>query len=167
MEIENLDGVQMIDGDYEKYVQELFNETVNRNNTFKDAKMEPASLDNFERKAIVLVGYKRFLSQLSADAQEKLRLVLLKSEANYKQHFILVDALSEFNSINYEDWYKKQINGADGVWIGDGMADQYMLKVNKITNELYEEIGDEYGYLLNRNRFTLVKLLSSAEKEDV
>ena len=41
----------------------------------------------------------------------------------------------------------------------------YMLKINKVTNELYEEIGDEYGYVLNRNRPVLVKLLSSLEEE--
>ena len=168
-QILNLDkapDVELVSGDYEGYVHTLFADMVERNNTYKDAKLDPASLESFERKVIVLVGYKRFFSQLTPDGQEKMSLVLLKAESIYKLHFIVVDTLSDFSSYNYEEWFKRQITGAEGVWVGDGIADQYMLKVNKVTNELYEEIGDEYGYVLNRNRPTLVKLLSSMEEDE-
>lgn len=166
LNIERAPGVEFVSGDFEDYVHSLFAEMVERNNVYKDAKLDPESLTAYERRAIVLVGYKRFISQLTPDGQEKMSLVLLKAEANYKIHFIIVDAVSEFGAYNYQEWFKRQVTGADGIWIGDGIADQYMLKINKITNELYEEIGDEYGYVLNRNRPTLVKLLSSVEEED-
>jgi len=166
LDISKTPSVELVSGDYEEYVHTLFADMVERNNTYKDAKLNPESLENFERKVIVLFGYKRFFSQLTPDGQEKMSLVLLKAESIYKLHFIVVDAISDFSSYNYEEWFKRQITGADGIWIGDGVADQYMLKVNKVTNELYEEIGDEYGYVLNRNRPTLVKLLSSMEEED-
>ena len=156
----------LIDGDYETFVHSLFAEMVDRNNTYKDAKLNPDSLNVFERKVVMLIGYKRFFSCLTSDGQEKMNLVLQKAESIYKLHFIIVDAISNYTAFNYEEWFKRQISGADGIWIGDGIADQYMLKINKVTNELYEEIGDEYGYVLNRNRPTLVKLLSSLEEED-
>ena len=163
---EKVPGIELVSSSYEEYVHTLFADMVERNNTYKDAKLDPESLEGFERRVVVLVGYKRFFSQLTPDGQEKMSLVLLKAESIYKLHFIVVDAISDFSSYNYEEWFKRQITGAEGIWIGDGVADQYMLKVNKVTNELYEEIGDEYGYVLNRNRPTLVKLLSSMEEED-
>ena len=49
--------------------------------------------------------------------------------------------------------------------MGEGIADQYVLKINKITSNLYEEIAPEYGYLLTRGKPTLIKLLSSETEE--
>ncbi len=163
---DKISGAELVSDSYEAYVHTLFAEMVNRNNTYKEANLDVESLESFERRVIVLVGYKRFFSKLTPDGQEKMRLVLLKAESIYKLHFVIVDAVSDFGSYNYDDWFKRQITGADGIWVGDGIADQYMLKINKITNELYEEIGDEYGYVLNRNKPTLVKLLSSVEEDE-
>lgn len=151
--------------EYDNFVGKLFTEMVNRNNTYKDANLDIASLEQFERKVIVIIGFKHFYEQLPAESKEKLSILIEKAEAIYKIHFVIAEALSDFNTFAYDSWYKRHITGSDGIWIGDGIADQYMLKINKITSELYEEIGDEYGYALNRNRPTLVKLLSSKEED--
>ena len=44
------------------------------------------------------------------------------------------------------------------------MTDQYVLKPNKVTSDLYEELDSDFGYLFIRIRPVLVKLLSSAEE---
>lgn len=157
--------VECVSGDYEEYVRTLFNEAVVRNNTYKEAKMDQKSLEPFERRIIVIVGCKRLFEQLSADGKEKLGLVFLKSEANYKQHFIIVDSSSDFNSYRYDEWYKKQINGADGIYIGDGVTDQYVVKVTKLTRDMYEEIGSSYAWVVGKSRPTLTKLLSCRGEE--
>ena len=105
--------------------------------------------------------------QLTADGKEKLGLLLEKAESFYKLHFVIVESLTQLNTYSYDTWYKRQITGADGLWIGDGVADQYMLKLNKITSDLYDENGNEYGYVIVRNRPTLIKLLSPKTEEEV
>ena len=157
-------GAECVQDNFEEFINDLFHQAVERNNAFKDAKMDPAALDAFERKVIVLMGYKRLFNRLTPDGQEKLSLILSKTESVYKLHFVIVEGVSELNSFNYEEWFKKHLKGDEGVWVGDGVADQYLLKISKVTSELYEEIGDAYGYVLNRNRPTLVKLLSAAEE---
>lgn len=152
-------------GNFEASVQSMFNEMVLRNNTYKEAGMNVASLDNFDEKTYVIVGLKHFYELLSNDGKEKFRLLIEKAESIYKVHFMLVETVSQFNNFNYESWYKKQITGSDGLFIGDGVADQYMLKVSKVTSELYQEVGSEYGYLFIRNRSTLIKLIASKDDE--
>lgn len=156
---------QLVQGEYEAFVQSLFANMVERNNTYKDANLDVSTLGSYERCVYIVVGMKRFYEQLSSDGKEKLDLLLEKAESFYKLHFVIIESVSELGNYSYSSWYKRHITGADGLWIGDGVADQYLLKINKITSELYEEVGDEYGYLLSRNRPSLIKVLSSLEEE--
>lgn len=160
-------GAKAVKDNYESFVQNLFSEMVERNNTFKDAKMELSSLDNYKEKIYVFVGFKRFCEQLTDDGKEKLGLLIEKAESYYKLHFVIIESLTQFSAYSYDNWYKRHITGADGLWVGDGVADQYMLKINKITSELYEEVGNDYGYVITRNKPSLVKLLSPKSDEEV
>lgn len=160
-------GCKVIDSNFESFVQEVFADMATRNNTYKDAKMDPASLEKFEEKVYMIIGLKRFVEQLTDDGKEKLSILLAKAESFYKLHFVIAEAVSSMSSFSYEEWYKRHVNGSEGLWIGDGVADQYTLKISKVTNELYEEIGNEYGYSVVRNKPTLIKLLSSNINEEV
>lgn len=153
-------------GNYESFVQSLFGEMVLRNNTYKDAMLDPDSLTSFEERTYVIVGMKRLLDQLTPDGKDKLSTLLEKAEAIYKLHFVVVETAAGYKDCAYGGWYKRHLNGADGVWIGDGIADQYFLKINKITSELYEEIGSDYGYLVSRNRPIRIKTLSRESAEE-
>ena len=151
--------------DYELLAQELFADMVRRNNTFKDANMDMDALEDFEEKMYVIIGFNRFMERLSEDGRDKMKVLLERGEAFYKIRFILVDSAAHFGAYNYEGWYKRHISGADGLWIGDGVTDQYLLKVNKLSSDLYQELGTEYGYLFKRGRMTQVKLLNAMEEE--
>lgn len=153
-------------GSYEELVVDMFSQMVQRNNTYKDAQLDPASLDAFGERTYMIVGLKRFYEQLSADGKEKFSILLEKGEAIYKLHFVFVESLTQFNSFAYDGWFKRHITGTEGLWIGDGVADQYVLKISKVTSELYDEIGPAYGYVLNRSRPTLVKLLAAGTEEE-
>lgn len=152
----------LITSNYEEVVQGIFQDMVARNNNYKDANLDASVLDAYDEKTYVIVGMKKMFDQLSADGREKLYTLIEKAESIYKIHFVLIDELTQYNNYNYEAWYKRHITGAEGLWIGDGVADQYLLKVSKVTSDLYEEIGTEYGHNITRNRPTLVKILSSA-----
>ena len=124
-----------------------------------------SALEEYDTQVYVIYGLRRLYEQLTDDGKEKLSVLLEKAEAIYKLHFVIVENLTEFNGFQYDAWFKRHVSGADGLWIGDGIADQYLLKVNKVTTELYEEVGEEYGYLLTKNKPVLVKLLSSNTEE--
>ncbi len=155
-----------LETDYEDFVVGLFDEMVERNNVYKEANLDLSVLKKYETKVYVFVGLKRLMARLSADGKDKLSTLIEKAESIYKLHFVIVESLSQLNEFNYEAWFKRQVNGSDGLWIGDGVADQYLLKLNKLTSELYEEIGSEYGYIFTRNKPSLIKLLSSRQEEE-
>ena len=157
-------GCREISGECEQFVRELFSEMVTRNNTFKDAKLDASSLDLFEERTYIFFGFKRLVEQLTEDGKDKLRLLIEKAEPFYKLHFIIVETASQLSAYQYEAWFRRHVSG-DGLWIGDGVTEQTVLKVNTLNSALYEEIGSEYGFIFRRNRMTLVKLLTSRTEE--
>jgi S-DNA-T family DNA segregation ATPase FtsK/SpoIIIE len=122
--------------------------------------MDSSVLDEYDERCYVIFGVKRFFEQLGDDAKDKLATLLIKANPAYKIHFVLCDSAAQIKKYEYDQWYKMHIAGADGAWIGDGVADQFAFKINKITSEMYEEVGASFGYLIYRNRPVLVKVLS-------
>ena len=78
--------------------------------------------------------------------------------------YSLVDSIDKFKKYEYEDWYRASINNTRGIWVGDGIANQFSIKLAKTTKDLYDEIGNKFGYLVERGTPALIKLLEEVEK---
>lgn len=150
----------------QEQIEVIFKEMVLRNNTYKEADMDLDSLVQFEEKVYVAIGLKKIVDQLSVDGKDKLFTLLDKAESYYKLHFVIAESVSQCATYSYEDWYRRQFTGNYGIWFGDGVADQYVLKIGKILHEFYDSLEPGYGYIIVKNRPTLVKLLASITYEE-
>ena len=166
-----IDTEKMLDTDvavtlseqYESFVKDLFDEMVVRNNLYKDSNLNKEALKDYEEQIIVIVGIKKFIDMLSSDGKDKFLTLIDKAEAFYKIHFVALETAAQFNTLCFEARIKNKLAQNEGVWIGDGVVDQYLLKINKITSDLYEEIGGESGYQISRGRPKSIKMLSNGE----
>jgi S-DNA-T family DNA segregation ATPase FtsK/SpoIIIE len=140
---------------------ELFNLLVDRNNSFKDALEQGKSAPVFEKQFVMIDSLYELKQILSDDAKEKLALVLERAEPEYNVIIILSETASHMSGYSSEAWYKKHISADNGIWLGDGVTDQYVVKIAKITNDLYGEIGDSFGYVVAKGKPKLIKLLTS------
>ncbi len=151
----------------EPAVRSCFETMVERNNNYKEAGMNTEVLDAYEEKIWILYGVRDIFNRLSDDGKDKLHVLLENGRSIYKTHFIMIDTVNGFNEFNYQKWYKEHITQSEGIWLGDGLADQYFLKVSKMRSEYYEEIGSSYGYLLVHNKPTLMKALSPVNEDEL
>ncbi len=147
-------------GEYEDFVKQLFENMVIRNNRYVDAKHDRSILAAYEEMQIIVVGVKKLFDNLTEGEKDKWNTLLEHGEAFYGLRFVLADSAENIRGLSFNAWYKKHVKGTEGLWIGDGVADQYVLKCNKVTALLYEEIGDGFGYLFNHGRPVRIKLLS-------
>lgn len=163
---DNLSNVQMVQGEFERRVVELFGEIVERNNVYKDSGMDIASLEKYGTKVIALCGLEKIFSILSADALDKFKVLLHRGQSIYKVHFILAEDTRMLNSVKSTEWYMSHVDGGSGIWIGDGFTDQYILKPTKHSSAFYQEIGDQFGYLLIKGKPVLIKVLTMKTEEE-
>jgi S-DNA-T family DNA segregation ATPase FtsK/SpoIIIE len=83
-----------------------------------------------------------------------------------KQTYIFIDNVDKIKKLEYDNWYRSIVNTSQGIWLGNGIADQFSLKLVKIGKELYYEIGKNFGYVVKRGLPILVKFIEDEDSED-
>ena len=141
-------------------VVELFFDMLNRNNTAKDSIEKGESVPAFAKSICIISSISELMSQLTEDGRDKLKVLLEKGEASYNYTFIIGENTSGLSSVTIETWYKKHVTSGDGIWVGSGLTDQYQMKITKLTNDLYDEVDDDFGYTINKGKPTRIKLLT-------
>lgn len=143
--------------DTEKLVEEAYFDIAARNNAYKDAGYDAAALDGYAKNVFVIYGLKRLLSALSDDGAAKLKELLEKGSAVYKVSFILIDTAQSLSAFSYEPWYKTYLGCDEGLWLGGGFTDQYVIKARKVTPELFTDPDEGYGYTVLRGKPILTR----------
>ncbi|MEH7009621.1 type VII secretion protein EssC [Neobacillus niacini] len=143
----------------------LFNTLVYRNNTTKDAIAEGTEPPVFSPLFCIIDSFTELNLSLSTDGKDKLAVFLDKGDS-LKVHLLIADQVDRINTFAYEGWFKKQVSLQDGYWVGSGITEQYLLKINKISNDMYQEIPNEFGYVLLKGKPKLVKLLTSTVNKE-
>jgi DNA segregation ATPase FtsK/SpoIIIE, S-DNA-T family len=149
----------------EEMVVHLFTTLVYRNNTTKDAIAEGLEPPVFENITCIIDSFTNMNSQLSSDGKDKLKVFLERIDG-LNVTIILSDAVDKLSAYTYEPWFQKQVSLNDGVWVGNGITDQYVLKISKITNDMYSELAKDFGYCVTKGKVKQVKLLTTMASEE-
>lgn len=154
------------ESDIEKQVDKLYSVTVERHNAYKEAASSGNTPEQSEQLVIVLNSLAQIKSLLSKDGNEKLSLVLERGALKYNMLVIISDQVKNIPTYSFEKWYKTNVSVNSGIWVGNGISEQYQMKANKVTSEMREEITSEFGYALNKGKCVKVKLLTNTIKEE-
>ena len=79
---------------------------------------------------------------------------------------IVVDSVQQIKSVEFENWYKQYVVNSDGIWIGNGISEQFIIKTNVSVNKLNNNCGDNFGYIIKKGMPKLVKLLEMSDNND-
>ena len=112
----------------------------------------------------VIIGLDKFINSLD-EADTEFKEMLQKSEFSPKLSFIIVENATKVKIHEYDDWYKEYVTGEDGIWVGNGIEDQYVFSLNS-TRNLINICGPSFGYTINGGQEVLVKLLGIKDKND-
>lgn len=150
-----------------KYLNNNYTEVINNLNKFvndvdevlKNNNNNIRTIKNIEEVMCVIIGFDKFISALSQEDKDNFINILNKSKETLKVHFILIDVPSGFKPYEYESWYKASMNASSGLWIGDGFAEQYLIKPTKVIQDYYDIIGNSYGYIVENGQVKFIKIV--------
>ncbi len=108
----------------------------------------------------IILGIDNLLLKLNPEAKTTFENLIDSANVVQTIKFIFIDTIDKFKKIEYDNWYKAINKNNQGIWIGNGIADQYTLKLSKITRELQEDVEKGFGYVVKRGIPVLTKFLT-------
>ena len=117
-----------------------------------------SSNDNSGNTIIVFNGLSKFVSKI--DDKKKLEKLFGNIKKIEKFPVIVFDAVSKLKTYYLESWYREIFTGQEGLWIGNGISDQSLLKVSSFGKEFRADYKNDMGFYVSSGDTTLVKLLN-------
>ena len=149
---------------FENIAIELFNTLVERHKGIKNSIVNNSETPQYKNVKCIINSFSEFLKYLSIDGKDKVNVFMLNGQLSYNMKFIIIENVNNLSSISYEEWFTKQVSLSNSIWIGNGVSEQYILKINKISRDMYSEIGDDFGYVIKDGKAKLIKVLNSIYK---
>ncbi len=144
------DNFDQIFNNLNNYLQDKINtfKQQNNKNIFKD----------LPKITCIIIGIDTLKNKLS-DSNLKIENIFDNVKELNLINYIIVDSVDKLKKTEYETWYKNYINNKQGIWIGNGISEQYSIKINNVTKELRQEIPDNFCYVVKRGKPELVKYI--------
>lgn len=118
-----------------------------------------SSLKKHKRTTYVIFSISTFFSRITSENKTVVSDALMHAKDLEVDNFIIIDSADKIKSFAYEDWYKNSVDSSEGIWLDNGIADQYAIKLLTTPRELRAEIPEGYGYVVHKGKAILVKLV--------
>ena len=136
------------------YYRDNFNELITKLDEFVN------NVPNDNKYLFIFYGLSKLKNIISPISNlEKFIDSSLKKDNTY---MLIIDAAKNLKGVEYDGFYGKIKNNTDGLWIGRGIQDQSVFRINKIVKEKSSEDID-YGYIISDGDCSKVKLISFSD----
>ena len=151
--------------DTNSVLQEINNDKVTYSNDtcYKSIdKLNEAYTKNDPEKTTIcfMININAMLGKLSAIEKGKFTTLMNDCKNNGNIKILIIDTIDVIKSINFEPWYKANIDLSEGIWIGNGIANQFTLKVTTNARILRADVPPGFGYVIRKGKAVLIKLIA-------
>ena len=166
IEKDKVDKCEFINNNLDDSFTKLYEEIKKVQDVYQNSNFDKSSIESVPTTVIFISGLDKFMAKLSLENKKLVgNMFELAKELN-KYCFLVADSVDKFKKVEYDDWYRSTVNNTRGIWIGDGIANQFSIKLTKTTKDLYDEIGNKFGYVVERGTPVLIKLLEEGQGDE-
>ena len=116
--------------------------------------------DDKDINICMILGINSILNKLNVTDKQRITELLdkVKTKANVK--FIIVDSIDNIKTISYEVWFKTNVSLSEGIWLGNGISNQFTLKVTTSSRLLRGDVEPNFGYVITKGKAALTKWIT-------
>ena len=155
------------------YVNDSFDVVIKKISDSMDFQYKKYVEDNYSTKnlkgtrhiTIIMAGFTKIITRLDEGNKKAFFDLLIKAKDIEQFSYIIVDSVDNLKKLEYDNWYKMVIENDYGIWVGNGIADQTLIKTNIGFKKVNNEIPEGYGIIVKNTKMNLVKLIT--DKNDL
>ena len=160
-------NVLYVNNNYDDTIKKLCDTMEYQYNEYVNNGYNAKTLVNNRNTAVIFYNFSKLLLKITSDNKTRL-LKLIENVKNIgKFDFIIADLPNALKSYEYDSWYKNCIPSDYGIWIGNGVADQTLIKTNIGFRKSNNEVPAGYGIVVKNSKIYLVNLVIDKEEDDV
>ena len=154
------ENVVCVNDDLDTSVKKLCDSMEFQYNQYVKDGYSTKSIQNNRNIVVLIMNFSKFLSRINADAKKRFQELLEKCKELGQYEFIIADKADEIKKMEYDSWYKGTINNSYGIWFGNGVADQSVIKTNIGFKKANNEVPPCYGVVIKNTKTYLVNLIT-------
>lgn len=162
--IEKANGFEYHDSNFDKIIQSLGSYIGKLHETYENSQYDLKSLSGQRDITCVILGIGNLYNRLSQDNKKVFEQMMTQGSEIKKVTFIFVDMPDQLKTHEYDDWYRVSVNKNSGIWLGDGIDEQTVIRVSK-SPRIKTEIPDNYGFVVNKGIAKYTKMLEGEHDE--
>ena len=146
--------------------KESLGNAVYEKNNYQEIKtaLQTAYQTTSENTVCIITGLNSLLNKLEMLEKTEFTKVLDNVKNSPQVRLIMVDNIDGIKTLNYESWFKNNVNLSEGIWLGNGIANQFTLKVTTNSRILRAEVTPGFGYVIKKGKAVLVKFLATDQE---
>ena len=148
---------------FDRIFMQLEDYITNKYAIYKTNNYNKNVFNNLNNCTVIINGISSFINKISEENKIKLKNICSVGKELGIINIIIIDSVDNIRKVETESWYKNSVNSNDGIWIGNGINEQFSLKVNQRTKELKEELPDNFCFVITRGKPILTKLVEKFE----
>ena len=108
----------------------------------------------------LLINANNYLNKLTSSEKTDFTNLINNCKTVGNIRFIVIDNIDGVKGIAFEPWYKAGADLSEGIWIGNGISNQFTLKVTTSSRLLRTELPPGFGYIIQKGKAEIIKLMA-------
>ncbi len=152
-------SVEYHNTNFDDIVSSINNKYVKQKAIYEANNYDENALQKEAKTTYFIFGISNLFTRIDDSNKEVFQNAISDTKNFGLDNYIIIDSSDKLKNSAYDAWYKESIDDSQGIWLGNGISEQYTLKLLSTPRELREEIDEDFGYIVKNGKATLVKLV--------
>jgi len=158
---ENYDSITRYTTGFDEVLNSINENITNIYKEFEASNFDNSIASKYQPILITIYDFYQFKQKLTIDLTSIITNLYNISLKLPIINFVIISSVDDLKKLEFETWFKQVTSLDDAIWIGEGIGNQFTIKLTKSTDRLLQiPIKNDFGYLVVNGKHALIKVLS-------